>query len=73
MQAERVPPVTKIIAECGVTALSKELGHEHPSKVSNWKNSGRIPATEIPNVIKAAKRLGKSYTPNDFFDVGDAA
>ena len=66
-------PAARIIMECGVTALANELGHDHPSKVSNWKRAGRIPVDEIPNVIRAAKKLGKTYTPNDFFDLGDAA
>jgi hypothetical protein len=66
-------PAARIIAECGVTKLSEELGHKHPSKVSNWRRAGRIPVDEIPNVIAAAKRLGKTYTPNDFFDLGNAA
>lgn len=73
MQSQRTAPATRIISDCGVAALAKELGHRFPSKVSNWKNSGRIPADEIPRVIEAARRLGKSYTPNDFFDMGDAA
>jgi hypothetical protein len=72
MQSERVTPAAKIITECGVTALAKELGHSFPSKVSNWKQSGKIPVDEIPNVIKAARKLGKRYEPNDFFDIGDA-
>jgi hypothetical protein len=69
-----VTPAARIIAECGVTALANAMGDDYyPSKVSEWKRAGRIPAEHIPNVIRGAKKLGKTYTPNDFFDLGDAA
>ena len=64
--------VTRIIDECGATALANELGCPHPSTVTNWKHRGAIPSDQIPKVIEAARRLGKTYTPNDFFDL-DAA
>lgn len=73
MDRARVTPVARIIDACGLTALANELGHENPSTVSMWKFRGRIPSHQIPKVIEAARKLGKHYTPNDFFDLGDAA
>jgi hypothetical protein len=72
-----IPRAAQIISECGITALANAMGGRsakyYPSKISEWKRAGRIPSEHIPEVIRAAKKLGKSYTPNDFFDLGDAA
>lgn len=57
----------------GVTALSRELGHRWPTTVQGWKTRGIIPARQIPQVITAAKRMGKPLEASAFFKSSAAA
>jgi hypothetical protein len=66
-------PAVRIIDKCGgPSKLSRAMGHRFPSKVSKWKTIG-IPSNEQANVIKAARTLGVTITPDDFFDLEDLA
>lgn len=51
--------VEEIIGEFGgLTEMSRKLGHQHPTTVQGWKNSGRIPSWRAPEIRDAATRLG---------------
>ena len=50
--------IAEIIAELGVTALSKALRHRNVSTVSSWKLRGSIPVSAWPAVIAFAHQSG---------------
>ncbi len=64
-QAER------IIERFGsMMALSRALGHRHPTTVQGWKNRGIIPARRQAEVLAAARALKVALSPDDFFAPG---
>lgn len=52
----------------GLTAMSKALGHAHPSTVQGWKDRGIIPARQIPEVARAARKVGVAFDPREPFE-----
>lgn len=58
----------QIIAKFGgITALSRALGHKHPSTVQGWKERGFIPANRQEEVLGKAREAGVELAPEDFF------
>ncbi len=53
----------------GVSALSRKLGHRHPTTVDGWRRRGWIPADQQPRVLEAGQDLEPPITPDDFFTV----
>ncbi len=51
----------------GLAALSRALGHKHPTTVQGWKERGVIPARQQADVLAAAQELGLALSPEDFF------
>ncbi|WP_371306842.1 carph-isopro domain-containing protein [Azospirillum sp. TSA2s] len=51
----------------GVSALSRKLGHRHPTTVDGWRRRGWIPADQQPRVLAAGQGLDPPITPADFF------
>jgi len=51
----------------GVSALSRKLGHRHPTTVDGWRRRGWIPADQQPRVLEAGQDLKPPITPGDFF------
>lgn len=41
----------------GLTAMSRALGHKHPTTVQGWKESNRIPSWREHEINAAAKKL----------------
>jgi len=52
----------------GGYALSKLLGHKHPSKVYYWKETGRIPQKHWSVLKDLAVEQGFELTAEDFVD-----
>jgi hypothetical protein len=52
----------------GVTALSRALGHKHPTTVQGWKARGFIPSPQHNAVLTAGLENSVLITPGDFFD-----
>jgi hypothetical protein len=53
----------------GITGLARALGHRHPTTVQGWRDRGRVPSEQIPEVIDAGRKAGVSLTHEDFFIV----
>lgn len=51
----------------GVTALSRALGHRHPTTVQGWKERGFIPSPQHEAVLTAGREVNLTITPDDFF------
>jgi len=57
----------------GIRKAADLLG-KPPSTVQSWKNAGRIPASEQPHVLFAAREAGIEITERDvLFPLGEAA
>ncbi len=61
-------PAEQIIQRFGgMLALSRALGHRHPTTVQGWKQRGIIPARRQREVLEAARVLEVPLSPEDFF------
>ena len=49
----------------GITALSRALGHEHPSTVQGWRDRGIIPARRQAELMRLAKTMGIELSPEE--------
>jgi hypothetical protein len=45
----------------------------HQSVIAGWKKRGFVPAPQQSKVLEAARQLGVDLSPNDFFEVNEAA
>jgi hypothetical protein len=57
--------IPEIIDALGVTALSKELGHDWPTTVQGWKDRQAVPAKHFPAVVAASLRMHKPTTSDE--------
>lgn len=62
-EAKHVTVAERIIdAFGGVANMADLMGHKYPSRVQYWKESGRIPAQNQPEVMRVAEREGIDLT-----------
>lgn len=60
--------VKKIVQKMGgPSKLSRKLKHNNPTTVSGWLNRKIIPASQIENVLKAAREENIILKATDFF------
>lgn len=54
------PSIAEIVIKRfgGLTALARALGHKYPTTVQGWRESGKIPPKQWPNIEKAAFERG---------------
>lgn len=57
----------------GLTALSRALGHKHPTTVQGWKERGFIPQQRHGEVMTAALANDVALAPEDFLTISIAA
>lgn len=50
----------------GISAMTRKLGYDFPSRVQGWKERGRIPTDVQPHVLETAKTLGIELDWADF-------
>lgn len=59
----------RVIEKCGgIRALSRLLGHRHPTTVQGWKERKVIPSRQQSQVLEAARGAGVELNLVDFFD-----
>jgi hypothetical protein len=51
----------------GVNAMSRILGHKHPTTVSGWKKRGYIPAQQQDLVLEVGRKNKIPVMPEHFF------
>ena len=62
-------PAERIIDRFGgISPLARLLGHKHASTVQGWKDRGRIPVWQIPEVMELAEREGIALDWKDFLE-----
>lgn len=52
----------------GQRRLADILGHKNQTTVQGWCLRGVIPVRQIPEVLRAGRRLGLTIKYEDFFD-----
>jgi len=56
-EAGSVPELV-VAAFGGLSKMARALGHRHPTKISGWLKSGRIPHWRRAEIVTAAERDG---------------
>ena len=58
--------VADIIKEFGgLQAMTRALGHRHPTTIQAWRDRGVIPNWRQHEILEAAKRKGVDVGPDD--------
>ena len=52
----------------GLTATSRALGHNNPTTVQRWKESGVVPSRHLPKLLEAGLHLDPPLQQKEFYE-----